>query len=58
MSSDTASIRENEGVAVTKLRNFRVDDELWTAAQTKAARRRESVSDVIRRALLAYVEEE
>jgi len=42
----------------TRNRNVRVDDELWEAAQAKAARRRESVSDVIRRALLAYVAED
>lgn len=47
----TASVPE------TKNRNVRVDDELWEAAQAKAKDRRESVSDVIRRALLAYVEE-
>lgn len=47
----TASVPE------TKNRNVRVDDELWNAAQEKAKARRESVSDVIRRALLAYVEE-
>ena len=42
----------------TTRRNIRIDDELWTKATTKAVRRRETVSDVIRRALLAYVEEE
>jgi predicted HicB family RNase H-like nuclease len=43
-------------VTATKIRHVRVDDELWEAAQTKAKDRRESVADVIRRALLAYVE--
>lgn len=47
----TASVPE------TKSRNVRVDDELWEAALMRAKQRRESVSDVIRRALLAYVEE-
>jgi predicted transcriptional regulator len=42
----------------TTPRKIRIDDELWDLAQEKAARRRETVSDVIRRALLAYVEEE
>lgn len=42
----------------TTARNVRVDDELWHAALEKAKRRRETVSDVMRRALLAYVEDE
>jgi hypothetical protein len=42
----------------TPVRHIRIDTELWEAAKTKAASRRESVPDVIRRALLAYVEEE
>lgn len=46
------------GVANTKVRGVRVDDELWEAALAKAKDRRESVADVIRRALLAYTEEE
>jgi len=50
-------MRQNQPVAETRNRNVRVDDELWEAAQAKAARRRESVSDVIRRALLDYIEE-
>lgn len=45
-------------MANTKVRNVRVDDELWDAAKIKAAARRETVADVIRRALLAYVEED
>lgn len=44
-------------VPPTKIRGVRVDDELWQAAQERAADRRESVADVIRRALLAYVEQ-
>lgn len=44
-------------VAETKVRGVRVDDELWEKALTKAQERRESVADVIRRALLAYVED-
>ena len=45
-------------VAKTTIRGVRVDDELWQAAQKRARERRESVADVIRRALLAYVENE
>ena len=55
---DTSSVREDSGMPVTKLRTVRVDDELWQAAQRKARRRRESVADVIRRALLEYAAEE
>lgn len=47
----------NAGVAITPKRSIRIDDELWQAATERAKARRESVVDVIRRALLAYVEE-
>lgn len=40
----------------TPQRTVGVDDELWEAAQRIAARRRERVSDVLRRALVDYVE--
>jgi Tfp pilus assembly protein FimV len=40
----------------TPIRNVRVADDLWTAAQTVAAARRETVSDVIRGALERYVD--
>ena len=36
-------------------RAVRVEDDLWQAAQAKAAANGESVSDVIRRALRRYV---
>lgn len=36
-------------------RAVRVEDELWHAAQARAAERGETVSDVIRRALERYV---
>ena len=39
----------------TPLRNVRVSDELWQAAQAKAEERGETVSDVIRQALERYV---
>ena len=45
-------------MAVTPLRNFRCDDELWDQALATAAARRESISDVLRRALLEYVARE
>lgn len=54
---DTSEDRHNQTVP-TKIRGVRVDDELWQRAQEKAARRREAVADVIRRALLAYVEDD
>jgi predicted transcriptional regulator len=50
--------RDTDPVPVTKIRTVRVDDELWEAAQEKAKRRRESVADVLRRALLAYIEDD
>lgn len=42
----------------TKVRHVRIDDELWNAALAKAERKRETVSDVMRRALVAYVDED
>lgn len=39
----------------TPRRTVRVEKELWDAAQTEAASREETVSDVIRRALERYV---
>jgi hypothetical protein len=51
-------VRKTAAVPETKIRTVRVDDALWEAAQAKAKRRREGVSDVIRRALLAYIEGE
>lgn len=39
----------------TKVRTIRIDDDLWHAAQVKAAEHGESVSDVVRRALVRYV---
>lgn len=54
---DTSTAGQNERVK-TPIRTVRVDDELWQRAQEKATRRRETVADVIRRALLAYVGDE
>lgn len=56
MPTDTPAVVEDQRVPVTKVRTVRVDDELWEAAQEEAKRRRESVADVIRRALLAYTD--
>ena len=55
---DTTTARQNQRVAVTKVRHIRIDDDLWERAQVKAKDRRESVATVIKRALLAYVEEQ
>jgi hypothetical protein len=41
----------------TPNRAIRVPDELWKAAQAKAAERGENISTVIRRALLLYAHE-
>ena len=40
----------------TPQHTVRIDDELWDAAQRIAARRRETVSDVVRHALVEYVD--
>lgn len=42
----------------TTHRTVRIDDGLWEAAKSKATERRESLSDVIREALRAYVDRE
>ncbi|GAA1992726.1 hypothetical protein GCM10009718_33040 [Isoptericola halotolerans] len=39
----------------TTLRNVRVSDEVWTAAREQAEKNGETVSDVVRRALVEYV---
>lgn len=39
----------------TPLRSFRIPDDVYKAAQAKAAARGESVSDVVRSALEKYV---
>lgn len=41
----------------TPNRNIRIDDELWERATVAAQANRETVSSVIRRALLEYVKE-
>lgn len=42
----------------TTARSVRVEDALWHAALARAAERGESVSDVIRRALVRYTREQ
>ena len=39
----------------TKLRNLRVEDDLWRSAREIAVRRGENLSDVMRAALAEYV---
>lgn len=56
MPSDTSRVQQNEDVPVTKLRNIRVDDRLWTEAKRIATERRETLSAIIKRALVEYVE--
>lgn len=41
----------------TPARSVRVSDEVWAAAKEKAAAREETVSDVLLRALRAYLDE-
>lgn len=57
MPADTTSVQKT-GAMPDPVRTVRVSDELWQAAQDKAWARRESVSDVLRRALEAYVKED
>lgn len=39
----------------TTLRNVRIDDDLWTAAQDKAASEGRNVSEVVRELLSTYI---
>lgn len=59
-NSDTPEC-ENPPVSPNKPKtptvSVRIDPELWKAAVAKAARRGETVSDVIRQAVREYVEE-
>lgn len=57
MSAETARVQHNGTVPITKLRNVRVDENLWTLAGLVAKRRRETISQVIKSALVAYTEE-
>lgn len=51
----TATIRRVPNQPKTPVRTFRIPDDLWNAAQAKAADRGETVSDVVRKALERYV---
>jgi predicted transcriptional regulator len=46
-------VRPRRGI--TPAHTVRVDSELWRAAQTIAYERGETVSDIARRAIIAYV---
>lgn len=39
----------------TPIRTVRIDDDLWSRAQARAAERGETVSEVLRRCLQRYV---
>lgn len=41
----------------TPQRSIRIPDRIWRAAQEKAKERGERVSDVVRQALIKYIEE-
>lgn len=56
MPPDTAQVRDTKEVPVTKLRNVRVDERLWDEAKRIAGERRETLSAIIKRALVEYVE--
>jgi hypothetical protein len=56
MTPNTALVQDNGEVPVTKLRNLRVDEALWQAAKKIADARRETLSAVMKRALVEYVE--
>lgn len=49
-----ANVRRVPNAPKTPLRSFRIPDEVYRAAQKKAAERGESVSDVVRKALERY----
>jgi hypothetical protein len=49
-----ARVRKNP--TSTPQHTVRIDDELWDAAQRIAAKRRETVSDIVRHALFEYVD--
>ena len=42
----------------TTLRNVRIADEVWTSARERAEENGETVSDVVRRALVEYVQDD
>lgn len=57
MTTDTSSVRQDEDVSASKIRNIRIDDALWRLAGIVTKRRRETISGVIKRLLAEYVEQ-
>ena len=57
MTPPDTSLVQNDLMAVTKLRNLRVDEKLWSEAKRIADERRETLSAVMKRALVEYVEQ-
>lgn len=57
MTTGAAPIRKDESVPETRVRTVRVDDELWEDCQRIAAERRETLSAVMKRALVEYRDE-
>jgi hypothetical protein len=55
--TDTPEVREDQRVPVTKIRTVRIDSYLWRLATLVTQRRRETVSQVIKSALVAYTEQ-
>lgn len=51
----SAMMRSVPNTPGTPRRTIRIEDDLWELAQKKAAERGESVSDVLRKALIRYV---
>jgi hypothetical protein len=51
---DTAATRQTDRVANTKVRHIRIDG-LWDEAQELAGRQGDTIPDVVRLALRAYV---
>jgi hypothetical protein len=52
---DTPTVRKTRDVANTKVRHIRIDDDLWRDAGTVTAGQGDSIPDVVRLALRAYV---
>lgn len=54
MTPDSVPVMTGKG---TPRRTVRIEDETWDAAKVEAESRGETLSDVIRRALIDYVKE-
>jgi len=55
MSSRTGVMAPVPNAPKTPMHSFRCNDELWEAAKATAAKRDETVADVLRKALERYV---